>query len=156
MCSTVCVIHKKFFVIVSYTLSLPHSTCSSFSLHPTDRIISTYVYLHGMYTKQLQSAVYLSSHRTQRPRRLCLILYHSRSQKLQMTNFKFFFLYNILCTVNTQHTSRQHAIVTIRLYLATCFGSKRPSSDQLRTILRHSKNSTQWDPILFTLELDKI
>ena len=25
-------------------------------------------------------------------------------------------LYNILCTVNTQHTSRQDAIITIRLY----------------------------------------
>ena len=54
-------------------------------------------------------------------------------------------LCNILCTVNTQHTSRQDAIITIRLYLATCFGSKRPSSGQLRTILRYSKNSTQWD-----------
>jgi len=36
-------------------------------------------------------------------------------------------LYNISCTVNTQHTSRQYAIITIRLYLATCFGRKRPS-----------------------------
>ena len=43
-------------------------------------------------------------------------------------------LYNILRTVNTQHTSRQDAIITIRLYLATCFGRKRPSSGQLRTI----------------------
>ena len=65
-------------------------------------------------------------------------------------------LCNILCTVNTQHTSRQDAIITIKLYLATCFGRKRPSSGQLRTILRYSKNSTQWDPISFTLKLDKI
>ena len=65
-------------------------------------------------------------------------------------------LYNILCTVNTQHTSRQDAIITIRLCLATCFGRDRPSSDQLRTILRYSKNSTQWDHISFTLELDRI
>ena len=41
-------------------------------------------------------------------------------------------LYNILCTVNTQHTSRQDAIIKIRLYLATCFSRKRPSSSQLR------------------------
>ena len=27
-------------------------------------------------------------------------------------------LYNILCTINTQYTSRQDAIITIRLYLA--------------------------------------
>jgi len=27
-------------------------------------------------------------------------------------------LYNILCNVNTQHTSRQDAVITIRLYLA--------------------------------------
>jgi len=48
-------------------------------------------------------------------------------------------LYNILCTVNTQHTSRQDAIITVRLYLATCFGRNRPSSGQLRTILRYIK-----------------
>jgi len=65
-------------------------------------------------------------------------------------------LYNILCTVNTQHTSRQDAIITIRLYLATCFGRDRPSSGQVRTILKYSKNSTQWDPISFKLKLDKI
>ena len=50
------------------------------------------------------------------------------------------YLYNTLCTVNTQHTSRQDAIITVRLYLATCFGRDRPSSGQLRTILRYSKN----------------
>ena len=64
-------------------------------------------------------------------------------------------LYNILRTVNTQHTSRQDAIITVRFYLAKCFGRKRPSSGQLRTILRYSKNGTQWDPISFTLKLDK-
>ena len=58
-------------------------------------------------------------------------------------------LYNILCTVNTQYTSRQDAIITIRLYLATCFGRNWPSSGQLRTIIRYSKNSTQWGPISF-------
>jgi len=57
----------------------------------------------------------------------------------------------ILCTVNTQHTSRQDAVNTTRLYLATCFGRKRPSSGELRTILRYSKNITQWDRISFTL-----
>jgi len=50
-------------------------------------------------------------------------------------------LYNILCTVNTQHTSRQDAIITIRSYSATRFGRKRPYSGQLRTILRYSKHS---------------
>jgi len=65
-------------------------------------------------------------------------------------------LYNILRTVNTQHTSRQDAIITIRLYLATCSGRKRLSSGQLRTILRYSKNSTQWDPISFTLKLENL
>jgi len=58
-------------------------------------------------------------------------------------------LYNILCTANTQHTSRQDAIITIRLYLATCFGRNRPSSGQLRTILRYSKSN-----ILFLLYLN--
>ena len=62
----------------------------------------------------------------------------------------------MLPTVNTQHTSRQDAIITIRLYLATCFGRKRPSSGELRTILRYSKNSAQRDPISFTLKLDEI
>jgi len=56
-------------------------------------------------------------------------------------------LYNILCTVNTQHASRQDTIIIMRLYLATCFDRNRPSSGQLRTILRYSKNSTEWDPI---------
>ena len=65
-------------------------------------------------------------------------------------------LYNILCTVNTQHTSRQDTIIKIRLYLSTSFGRNRPSSGQLRTILRYSKNSAQWDPISFTLKFNKI
>jgi len=52
---------------------------------------------------------------------------------------------------------KQDAIITIRWYFATCFGRDRPSSGQLRTtILRYSKNSTQWDPISFTVNLDKI
>ena len=51
----------------------------------------------------------------------------------------FYFLYNILCTANTQHTSRQDAIITVRLYLATCFDRDLPSSNQLRTIFRYSK-----------------
>jgi len=65
-------------------------------------------------------------------------------------------MYNKLCTVNTQHISRQDAIVTISLYLVTCFSRKRPTSGQLRTVLKYSKNSTQWDPISFTLKFDKI
>jgi len=44
-------------------------------------------------------------------------------------------------TVNTQHTSRQDAIIAIKLYMDTYFGRKRPSSGQLRIILRYSKNS---------------
>ena len=36
--------------------------------------------------------------------------------------------------------------------MATCFGRKRPSSGQLRKILRYSKNNNQWDPISFTLK----
>jgi len=65
-------------------------------------------------------------------------------EAIQLCMIKFV-LYNM--TVNTQHTSRQDAIITIRLYLTTCFGRKRPSSGHLRTILRYSKNSTQWNPI---------
>jgi len=42
----------------------------------------------------------------------------------------------ILCTVNTQHTSKQDAAVTIRWYLATCFGRDRPSSGQLWTTIK--------------------
>ena len=45
-------------------------------------------------------------------------------------------VYNILCTINTQHTSKQDATVTIRLYLATCFGRDRSSSGQLRTAIK--------------------
>jgi len=51
------------------------------------------------------------------------------------------FLFYMICTVNTQHTSRQDALITIRLYLTTCFGRDRPSAGQLRTILRYSKNT---------------
>jgi len=65
-------------------------------------------------------------------------------------------MYNIFCTVSTQCTLRQGAIITIRLYLATCFGRKLPPSGQLRTILRYSKNGTQWDSISFRLKLDKM
>jgi len=76
---------------------------------------------------------------------------HAHTQTNKQTNKLY-----ILCTVNTQHTSRQYALITVRLYLATCFGRKHPSSGQLRTILRYTKNSTQWDPISFTIKLDKI
>ena len=69
------------------TLSLPHFVCSSFYLHPTDRILPTYLYSHRMYTKQLELAVYLSSHRTQQPRHLCHLFYRSQSRKFQMTKF---------------------------------------------------------------------
>ena len=62
----------------------------SFSLHPTDRILPTYVYSHTMYTKQLQSAFYLCSHRTCQPKHLFHIFYSSQYRKLQMINFKFF------------------------------------------------------------------
>jgi len=41
---------------------------------------------------------------------------------------------------------KQDAIITIRWYLATCFGRDRPSSGQIRTTIRYSKNITQWDP----------
>jgi len=60
--------------------------------------------------------------------------------------------------MHRQHTTyiKQDAIITIRWYLATCFGRDWPSSGQLGTILRYSKNSTQWDPISFILNFDKI
>ena len=66
-------------------------------------------------------------------------------------NDQLLYLYNILCTVNIQHTSRQDAIITIRLYLATCFGRKRPSSGPLRTILRYSNNNNNNNNILLYL-----
>jgi len=54
-------------------------------------------------------------------------------------------LYNILCTVNTQHTSKQYAIITIRLYLATCLGRYRPSSGHLRsTVLTYLNIVLSW------------
>jgi len=71
-------------------------------------------------------------------------------------NYAMAVSYNIFYTINTQHISRQDAIITIRLCLATCFGRNRLSSGQQRTILRYSKNSTQWDPISFTLKFDTI
>jgi hypothetical protein len=43
-------------------------------------------------------------------------------------------LYNIICTVNTQHTSKQDTIITIWLYLATCFGRDRQSSGHLSLV----------------------
>jgi len=45
-------------------------------------------------------------------------------------------MYNILCTVNTQHTSRQDAIITIRWYLAYMF---RPCP----AIFRPTKNNNK-------------
>ena len=53
----------------------------------------------------------------------------------------------IFCTVNSQHTSRQDAIITIRLYLATCFNCERPSSGQLRTILRYFNIVLSWHEV---------
>jgi len=40
--------------------------------------------------------------------------------------------------MHRQYTTyiKQDAIITIRLYLATCFGRDRPSSGQLRTIIK--------------------
>jgi len=54
---------------------------------------------------------------------------------------------NIVCItyyVPLQYTTyiKTRCNNTIRLYLATCFCRNRPSSGQLRTILRYSKNST--------------
>ena len=62
-------------------------------------------------------------------------------------------LCDILCTVNTEYRARQDAIITIRLYLAACFGRKWSSASKLRTALRGSKDSTQLDPILLALKL---
>ena len=45
------------------------------------------------------------------------IVFFERPSRCVLSN-----LYNKLRTVDTQHTSRQDAIITIRLYLATCFG----------------------------------
>ena len=61
-----------------------------FSLHPYDSTLPIYMYSHRMYNKQLQLAVYLSSHRTRQPRDLCHTFYCSQSPKLQTNNFKFF------------------------------------------------------------------
>jgi len=44
--------------------------------------------------------------------------------------------YNILCTINKVLTSKQDAVITVRLHLDTFFGRDRPSSGQLRTTLR--------------------
>ena len=102
------------------TLSLPHFVCSSFSLHPTDRILSTYMYSHRTYTKQLQLAVYLSSHRTQQPRHLCHIFYRSQSRKLQMTNFKFFCFHadsnsvlSVFCTTHITDSFKNGSLLSI-------------------------------------------
>jgi len=65
-------------------------------------------------------------------------------------------LYNTLCTVNTQHTSGQDAIITIGLYLATCFGHDRPSSGQLRTTLRYSKKQYLMGSHFVHINLGKI
>ena len=62
---------------------------------------------------------------------LPLIYNFTRSSKLCLPSGPILHLYKILRTVNTQHTSRQDAVITIRLYLATCFGRERPSSGQL-------------------------
>jgi len=44
--------------------------------------------------------------------------------------------------MHRQYTTyiKQDAIITVKLYLATCFGCDWPSSGQLRTTLRYSKN----------------
>ena len=62
-------------------------------------------------------------------------------------------LCDIMCTVNTEHRARQDAIITIRLYLATCFCRKWLSASKLITVLRGSKDSTQLDPISLILKL---
>ena len=52
-----------------------------------------------------------------------------------MNNMKFKFVYYIM---HRQYTTyiKQDAIITIRRYLATCFGRDRPSSGQLRTTMK--------------------
>jgi len=37
---------------------------------------------------------------------------------------------------HTKHTSKRDATITIRTYLAICFGRDRPSSGQLRTTIK--------------------
>ena len=59
--------------------------------------------------------------------------------RLLMMMMMMMMMMMILCTVNTQHTSRQEAIITIRLYLATCFGRKRPSSGQFKNNIKVQK-----------------
>jgi len=51
--------------------------------------------------------------------------------------------------MHSQYTTyiKQDVLITIKLYLATCFGRDRPFSGQLRTVSSYSKNRTQWDPI---------
>ena len=57
----------------------------------------------------------------------------------------YFFYSNPVYYVRSIHNIHQDEMQQLQLgyYFATRFGRKRPSSCQLRTILRYSKNSTQ-------------
>jgi len=86
-------------------------------------------------TRQLSNSLYTVMYLYHHPTFPQTLLWYS--SELICCNFVTFFfereaiplcipnLYNVLCTVNTQHTSRQDAIITIRLYLATCLGRKK-------------------------------
>ena len=95
--------------------------------------------VQSMREREREVCVRAGLHKSQAPGRLHFV------QRCLAFSENLLNLYHILCTVNTQHTSRQDAIITIKLYLATCFGRKRPSSGKLRTIL------TLWRRIFFLI-----
>ena len=66
-------------------------------------------------------------------------------------------LFNVLYSVNTQlYISRVILYIHSGHIMATCFGRKRSSSGQQKTLLRCNKVSTQWDPISFTVKLQEL
>ena len=72
---------------------------------------------------------------------------HPPGDKQISVNNNNYYYNTILRTVNTQHTSRQDAIITNWLYLATCFGSKRPSAGELLRSLKLSFNGKKWNSL---------
>ena len=63
---------------------------------------------------------------------LTYFLIYSTKQSPYWEANRFSAMYTILRMVSTQHTSRQDAIITIGLYLATCFGRNRPTKNNIK------------------------
>ena len=57
--------------------------------------------------------------------------------------------------MNTQHTSKQNAIIKLDFIWLHVSVVKRSSPGQLRKILRYSENITQWETFSFTPKFDK-